>query len=117
MTATPRQNCIFCDADAYPNARGEWECDRGHVYAAQAPVPERDVRLREALDVLLELDEARFDAIALVAREEVRAALATPPAGSSDLGPFGDMCSSADQHYAHLHPEEKGVGTGDEAAR
>lgn len=42
---------------------------------------------------------------------KVNAAAATPlaelPAISAELGPFGDMCSSADMHYEHLHPEER----------
>lgn len=33
----PRQNCIYCDADAYPNASGKWECDFGHIYEAAPP--------------------------------------------------------------------------------
>lgn len=50
-------------------------------------------------------DAAMLDELILRLRDEAMR-LATPTA-SPDLGPFGDMCSSADVHYAHLHPEER----------
>lgn len=35
----PRMDCPFCEADAYRNANGVWECDFGHTWRDWAYTP------------------------------------------------------------------------------